>query len=112
MKNVLAEHDWEQAGSGDPALDGDEPEWERIAVRCRTCGEERRIWRGLSLSDPRVLSGCRRQGSDSWQPGDRLIVEGLTIEYFERWLEDGRVVTLSAGSTGYHVYEPWQLYPA
>ena len=79
---------------------------------CRTCGEERRIWKGLSGDDPGLLSGCRRQGSDRWQSGDRLIVDGRFIEYFERWMPDGRVMTLASGDNGYHVYEPWQLYPA
>lgn len=112
MKNVLAEHDWKTVGGYDPALDGDDPIWGRIAVQCRRCGEERRIWRGVSLSDMALLSGCRRQGSDQWQPGDRLIVKGRYIVYFDRWMEDGRVRVESAGNTGYHVLEPWDLYPA
>lgn len=111
MKNLLAEHDWEETGGYDAALDGDDPRWGRIAVECRTCGEKRRIWQGLSPDDPRLLSGCRRRGSDTWRPGDRLVAGGLYIEYFERWLEDGRVVTCSAGNSGFHVREPWELYP-
>jgi hypothetical protein len=112
MKNVLAEHDWETVGDYDPALDGDEPQWGRIAVQCRRCGEQRRIWRGLARDDPGLLSGCRRQGGDAWESGDRLIADGRIIEYFDSWLPDGRVRTRSAGNAGYHEYEPWQLYPA
>ena len=51
-------HDWQVTGGYDPARDGPDPQWGRLAVRCGGCGDTRRIWRGLSLTDPGLTYGC------------------------------------------------------
>lgn len=110
MKNRLADHDWHKTGGYDPEQDGPEPQWGRIAVECSICGEQRRIYHLLPLDDPGLTSGCRRPGSDAWQPGDLLVRAGGFLDTFEGWEPDGRVRT-SNGTGPDHISEPGQLYP-
>lgn len=110
MKNRDARHDWRLAGGYDPAQDGPEPAWGRRAIECRTCSEQRRIF--CDLDDPRLAGGCRRRGSDTpWRPGDLLVRDGIYLDQFVAWLEDGLARTFNAGGH-YHDVEPSALYPA
>jgi len=69
---------------------------------------KRRI--ACSLDDMRVAYGCRRSGSDEWRRGDRLVRDGIYLDQFDCWLEDGRVRTTNAGG-GVYESEPSALYP-
>jgi hypothetical protein len=61
-----ARHSWRVTGGYDAALDGPEPRWGRLAVECGQCGETRRIWRGLPLSDPGLTSECPGPAGVPW----------------------------------------------
>ena len=110
MKNVYADHRWWRTGGGyDPEQDGPDPQWGRIEVECRVCGERRRIWRLLPLADGALVQGCRRTGPDTWREGDLLVRDGATLDTFVCWLPGGLVHT-RCGTTE-HDSEPGQLRP-
>ena len=110
MKNRSARHRWRETGGYDPELDGDVAEWGRVAIECRRCGEQRRIF--CDLDDPRLAGGCRRRGPDTpWRPGDLLVRDGIYLDQFVAWLEEGLVRSFIAGGH-YHESEPSALYPA
>jgi hypothetical protein len=95
MKNIQAKHDWKVTGAYDPEADGPDPQWGRRAIRCRICGEERRVF--CSLDEPAVAYGCRRYGGDKWRRGDFLVHESGGLDRFDCWLPDGRVQTYNGG---------------
>lgn len=111
MKNAYVKHDWAVTGGHDPEQDGDNPQWGRLAIECRTCGEQGRVWRGVSLDYDPVAYGCRRLGDDRWRSDDLLIRDGFYLDLFVRWLPEGMVQTYNRGGH-YHEVEPSQLYPA
>jgi hypothetical protein len=95
MKNISIRHDFEVTGGYDPERDGGDPQWGRVAVTCRRCGEQRRV--GVSPGELERLTGCRRKGSSGrWQQGD-LLVRGGALDEFVQYLPDGRALTYNAG---------------
>ncbi len=72
----MGRHDFAVTGGYDPARDGDQPQWGRVAVECQACGETRRIWQGLSLADPGLTYGC---------PATRIVAGSITCERIVAW---------------------------
>lgn len=110
IKNIRARHDWKITGGYDPEQDGPDPQWGRMAIRCRRCGEERRVFQALSMDAPGVALGCVRNGKPSWQRGDLLVRDGQYLDQFVRRLRGGRVLTWDGGH--YHESAPDSLAAA
>lgn len=51
---------WEQEFLVEPGIsDVESGRWARVQVRCRKCGEERKVWFGIDRDHPGLVNGCR-----------------------------------------------------
>jgi hypothetical protein len=101
IKTQSRRHKWRVSGGYDPELDGEDAQWGRRAIECRRCGEQRRIWRGTSLSDIGLVNGCAgRRFKGRYSPGDYVVVGGR-LDTFARYLPGGQCETRNAGGGRY-----------
>ena len=108
IKNDRQPHHWSTTGGYDPAQDGDDPRYGRVAIECERCGETRRI--GCSLDDPRRTYGCARDGfTGRFERGDLVSVHGR-LDSFANYIGTDRCATYNAGG-GNYVQEVSHLVP-
>lgn len=57
---VMSEHAWiGWEPLTEPGIsDVDGGRWERAAIRCKRCGQTRKVWKGIARDDARLLPGC------------------------------------------------------
>lgn len=103
MKNKNQRHKFEVVSGYDAELDGDDPRWGRVAVKCRVCGEERRV--ACSPYEMSLIGGCYRSGrNEPWQAEDLLVRDGGPLDQFVKYMPGDMVLTYNAGGN-------WQTVP-
>ena len=95
VKSRRVPHDWKVVSDYDPALDGPDERYGRMGVRCRICGEERRV--AVSLAEMRLQYGCWRRGGLPYREGDLVVVPGGYLDEVQALLPDGSAVTHNLG---------------
>lgn len=106
VKNRREYHNFRVVSGYDPERDGDDPQWGRVAVECRTCGEQRRI--GCSIAEVNTLGGCVRHGNTKPKHYDHVVTPEGYLDYYINLLPNGKVSTYNAGGT-YHENNPEDL---
>jgi hypothetical protein len=102
FKNRYRVHSWAVVGGYDPARDGDDPRWGRVAVECATCGERRRVgYEAYAENAPGLRDGCLRTSTSSlFERGD-LVVIGDRLDEFVAYLPNDMALTYNAGGHGH-----------
>ena len=104
MRNHYVDHDFDAIGSENVGQG-----ITLAKVRCRKCGEERRV--GASIAEVNLTGGCLRKGPDKpWRRGDCLVREGVYLDWYEKTLPSGRILTYNLGGH-WHDSDPMDVRP-
>lgn len=96
FKNRNRRHTWLNLGLLEEGIVP--TELARMQIKCTTCGERRKVWRGISLHNVVVVQGCVRYTIfNFFRPGDLVVVDGRIDEIVFSNPFTGLVKTFNAG---------------